>query len=73
MGRKNGLTSTHAEKPRRGFENDYYVAYDRWVFGNLIEAGPVALNLVSSGKVLRGRPVPTPEVLKHLPKKPPGR
>jgi hypothetical protein len=30
-------------------------------------------NLISSGKAPRGREVPLPEVLKHLPKKPPGR
>lgn len=30
-------------------------------------------NLVSSGRVPRGREVPTPAVLQHLPKKPPGR
>ncbi len=31
------------------------------------------LNLWSSGKVPKGRDVPTPEVLKNLPKKPPPR
>jgi hypothetical protein len=31
------------------------------------------LNLYSSGQVPRGREVPTPEVLKRLPLKPPGR
>lgn len=30
-------------------------------------------NLFSSGKLAIGRPVPTPEVLKHKPLKPPGR
>ena len=34
---------------------------------------PEYLNLASSGKLCRGREVETPEVLKNLPKVPPGR
>lgn len=50
----------------------YTVVRDVWIFGQLIEAGPVALNLFSRGAPI-GRPVPTPEVLKNRPLKPPGR
>jgi hypothetical protein len=44
----------------------------RGVYEKLFQA-PVYENLVSSGKVPRGREVPTPIVLQNLPKKPPGR
>lgn len=67
--KKNGLTSLKGD-PR--VEN-YTVVYDRWIFGVLHEAGPVALNLISDYGVPKGNPVPTPEILKHLPLKPPGR
>lgn len=49
------------------------IEYDRWVFGRLIEAGPTTLNMVINKMVPRGREVATPEVLRHLPLKPPGR
>ena len=47
------------------------VQYDRYVFGHLIEAGPRALNLVSNGSVPIGKPVPTPEIFRHKPLRPP--
>jgi hypothetical protein len=43
----------------------------KWALGLLDK--PVYENLVSSGKVPRGREVITPDVLRHLPLKPPGR
>ena len=62
MKAKNGLTGPHLAGDIR---------YDRWVFGILIEAGPRALNLVSSGAVPIGKPVPTPAVLLNKPLRPP--
>jgi hypothetical protein len=44
-----------------------------WVNNVLDEYEPRAANLVSRGLVPRGREVETPEVLKVLPLKPPGR
>jgi hypothetical protein len=38
-----------------------------------LEAEMPAMNLVSSGHVPRGRDVALPEVLRHLPKRPPGK
>jgi hypothetical protein len=38
-----------------------------------VGCSPDYANLVSSGRVPRGREVPTPPVLQNLPKKPPGR
>jgi FMN phosphatase YigB (HAD superfamily) len=38
-----------------------------------VGCSPDYVNLVSSGRVPRGREVPTPAVLQNLPKKPPGR
>jgi hypothetical protein len=43
----------------------------KWALGLLDR--PQYENLFSSGKLAIGRPVPTPEVLKHKPLKPPGR
>jgi hypothetical protein len=71
MAKRNGLTSTHGTGS--GFREDYFVDYDRWVFGHLVEAGPRTLNMVSSGMCPRGKEVPTPDALRHLPLKPPGR
>ena len=68
--RRNGLTIVK-DSPSP-FTNDYRVGYDRWIFGRFYPAGPVALNLVSEGRVALGEPVPTPEVLKNRPLKPPG-
>jgi hypothetical protein len=64
MKRKNGLTGSKLAGD---------VQYDRYVFGHLIEAGPRALNLVSNGSVPIGKPVPTPEILRHKPLRPPTR
>lgn len=64
MKHKNGLT---------GNKLAGHVVYDRWVFVILIEAGPRALNLVSSGSVPTGKPVPTPAVLLNKPLRPPTR
>ena len=44
----------------------------RGVYEKLFDV-PQYENLVSSGKVLRGREVETPEVLRNLPKRPPQR
>jgi hypothetical protein len=41
--------------------------------GDKYEPEEQCLNLWSSGKVPKGNDVPTPDVLKHLPKKPPMR
>lgn len=70
MSRRNGLTAV------RGFgssNQEYTIEYDRWVFGRLIEAGPTTLNMMTNKMVPRGREVATPEVLRNLPLKPPGR
>ncbi len=64
MKAKNGLTGSRLAG---------HVEYDRWVFGILIEAGPRALNLVSSGAVPIGKPVPTPTVLLNKPLRPPAK
>jgi len=64
MRRKNGLT---------GCKLVGDVVYDRYVFGILIEAGPRSLNLVSNGSVPIGKPVATPEILRHKPLRPPTR
>lgn len=47
----------------------------RWVqdVADRLDIVEPSANLVSLGLVPRGNPVPTPEVLKHLPLKPPGR
>ena len=65
MAKRNGVAFRPADR--------WDVAYDRWVFGTMIEAGPVAMNLVSSGRCPIGRPVPLPAVLQRLPRKPPGK
>ena len=64
--RKNGLTS-HRDA------SGYTVDHDRWVFGVLVEAGPTAMNLVSSGLCPRGREVAAPAVLSDRPLLPPHR
>lgn len=38
-----------------------------------LDVSETSLNLVSNGLVPRGNEVPTPEVLRYLPKRPPGR
>lgn len=45
----------------------------QWAETLLEEHQPEYENLWSAGKVPPGKPVPTPEVLKHLPMRPPGR
>jgi hypothetical protein len=47
-------------------------AYVRGVYEKVFDA-PQYENLISSGKAPRGREVPTPDVLKNLPKEPPSR
>lgn len=44
-----------------------------WVEKAHDRISPSCLNLYSSGKVKKGADVPLPEVLKNLPKTPPGR
>lgn len=45
-----------------------------WANAVAVRIGAIGCaNLVSSGQVSRGREVETPEVLRHLPMKPPGR
>lgn len=61
--RKNGLSS-HRVDQASGCRQ---VEHDRWVFGRLIEAGPVAMNLASSGACPRGREVPAPAILSDRP------
>jgi len=46
---------------------------EAFIEGTPYEAEPEYLNLVSRGLVPRGREVETPEVLRNLPKLPPGR
>jgi hypothetical protein len=46
---------------------------ERWALGLLGEEPPPAHVRLTSGGVPRGREVPTPVVLLHLPMKPPGR
>jgi hypothetical protein len=58
--RKNGLTSHRVAA-------GYTVDYDRWVFGQLVEAGPTAMNLVSSSLCPRGREVAAPAILSDRP------
>lgn len=58
--RKNGLTSHRVA-------SGYTVDHDRWVFGVLVEAGPTAMNLASSGACPRGREVPAPAILSDRP------
>ena len=48
-------------------------AWVKGVHAKLFGEVPEYLNLVSSGRVPRGRDVPTPEVLTRRPLKPPGR
>lgn len=43
------------------------------IAGKFVEAEPEYENLVSSGRVPRGREVEAPPVLRNLPLKPPGR
>lgn len=43
------------------------------LYGERYEPEPEYENLVSAGRVPRGRPVPTPAVLTNLPKRPPVR
>ncbi len=66
--RKNGLSSHRvSESGGRAIE------HDRWVFGTLIEAGPTAMNLISSGACPRGREVQAPAILSDRPLLPPHR
>lgn len=60
--RKNGLSSH-----RISDSGGRAVEHDRWVFGVLVEAGPTAMNLVSSGACPRGREVAAPAVLSDRP------
>lgn len=48
-------------------------AWVKGIHARLFGEKPEYLNLVSSGRVPRGREVPTPEVLTRRPLKPPGR
>lgn len=52
---------------------DLTVKQHAWVERVYKKLVPVYENLISSGKAPRGREVPTPDVLKRLPLKPPGR
>ncbi len=57
-------------------EDDRRVLTDRqrqFVYQVLDFYQPQYLNLVSMGKVKRGKEVPTPSVLQNLPKRPPGK
>jgi hypothetical protein len=59
-------------------ENPHFFLSEKqrgWLLGahEKLFAAPQYENLVSSGRVPRGREVPTPAVLLNLPKKPPGR
>jgi hypothetical protein len=67
--RKNGLSSHRIDQASGGRA----VEHDRWVFGVLIEAGPTAMNLISSGACPRGREVAAPAILADRPLLPPHR
>ncbi len=64
-----GLSSgkfTQLTERQRGWVEDVYRKHEGDAEGG-------SLNLVSRGLVTRGEEVPLPDVLKNLPKKPPGR